>query len=65
MIDMLATFYSSISYSRDVFVYLNSTDWNIEFEDQMQIGVGNYPLLLAIADFNKDESPEIVAANWK
>ena len=26
MIDMLATSYSSISYSRDVFVYLNSTD---------------------------------------
>ncbi len=43
----------------------NSTDGNIEFEDQMQIGVGNYPLSVATADLNMDESPEIVVANWE
>ena len=43
----------------------NSTDGNIEFEDQMQIGVGNYPLAVATADLNIDESPEIVVANWE
>jgi hypothetical protein len=66
MIDMLATSDASISDRREVFQYPNnSTDGNIEFEDQMQIGVGNYPLLLAIADLNMDESPEIVEANWE
>jgi hypothetical protein len=43
----------------------NSTDGNIEFEDQMQIGVGNYPLAVVTADLNMDESPEIVVANWE
>ena len=65
-IDMVTTSYDSNNNSRDVFVYLNnSTDGNIEFEDQMQIGVGNYPLSVATADLNMDESPEIVVANWE
>jgi hypothetical protein len=43
----------------------NSTDGNIEFEDQMQIGVGNYPLSVATADLNMDYTPEIIVANWE
>jgi hypothetical protein len=42
----------------------NSTDGNIEFEDQMQIGVGSYPLSVATADLNMDYTPEIIVANW-
>ena len=43
----------------------NSTEGNIEFEDQMQIGVGNYPLSIATADLNMDYTPEIVVPNWE
>lgn len=43
----------------------NSTDGNIVLEEQMQIDVGNYPLSVATADLNMDESPEIVVANWE
>ena len=43
----------------------NSTEGNIEFEDQMQIGVGNYPLSIATADLNMDYTPEIIVANWE
>ena len=43
----------------------NSNEGNIEFEDQMQIGVGNYPLSVATADLNMDSTPEIIVANWE
>ena len=43
----------------------NSNEGNIEFEDQMQIGVGNYPLSIATADLNMDYTPEIVVPNWE
>ena len=43
----------------------NSNEGNIEFEEQMQIGVGNYPLSVATADLNMDYTPEIVVANWE
>jgi hypothetical protein len=43
----------------------NSNEGNIEFEDQMQIGVGNYPLSVATADLNMDYTPEIIVANWE
>jgi len=43
----------------------NSTDGNIEFADQMQVGVGNYPLSVATADLNMDSTPEIIVANWE
>ena len=42
----------------------NSNEGNIEFEDQMQIGVGSYPLSVATADLNMDFTPEIIVANW-
>jgi len=42
-----------------------SNEGNIEFEDQMQIGVGNYPLSVATADLNMDYTPEIIVANWE
>jgi len=43
----------------------NSNEGNIEFEEQMQIGVGNYPLSVATADLNMDSTPEIIVANWE
>jgi len=43
----------------------NSNEGNIEFEEQMQIGVGNYPLAVATADLNMDYTPEIIVANWE
>jgi len=43
----------------------SSTEGSIVLEKQMQIGVGNYPLSVATADLNMDESPEIVVANWE
>ncbi len=42
-----------------------STEGNILLEEQMQIGVGNYPLSVATADLNMDFTPEIVVANWE
>jgi len=42
----------------------NSNEGNIEFQDQMQIGVGSYPLSVATADLNMDSTPEIVVSNW-
>jgi len=42
----------------------NSNEGNIEFQDQMQIGVGSYPLAVATADLNMDSTPEIVVSNW-
>ena len=42
----------------------NSNEGNIEFQDQMQIGVGSYPLSVATADLNMDYTPEIIVANW-
>ena len=43
----------------------SSTEGNIVLEEQMQIGVGNYPLAVATADLNMDFTPEIVVANWE
>ena len=43
----------------------NSNEGNIEFEEQMQIGVGNYPLSVATADLNMDYTPEIIVSNWQ
>jgi hypothetical protein len=41
-----------------------STEGNIVLEEQMQIGVGSYPLSVATADLNMDYTPEIIVANW-
>jgi hypothetical protein len=41
-----------------------STEGNILLEEQMQIGIGSYPLSIATADLNMDFTPEIVVANW-
>jgi len=43
----------------------SSTEGNIALEEQMQIGVGNYPLSIATADLNMDSTPEIVVSNWE
>ena len=42
----------------------SSTEGNIVLEEQMQIGVGSYPLSIATADLNMDSTPEIVVSNW-
>ena len=42
----------------------SSTEGNIALEEQMQIGVGSYPLSIATADLNMDSTPEIVVSNW-
>jgi hypothetical protein len=43
----------------------SSTEGNILLEDQMILGVGNYPLSLAMSDLNMDSTPEIIVANWE
>jgi hypothetical protein len=43
----------------------SSTEGNISLEEQMQIGVGGFPLSIATADLNMDYTPEIVVANWE
>jgi len=43
----------------------SSTEGNIVLEEQMIIGVGNYPLSIATADLNMDSTPEIVVTNWE
>jgi len=43
----------------------SSTEGNIALEEQMQIGIGNYPLSIATADLNMDSTPEIVVSNWE
>ena len=43
----------------------SSTEGNIVLEEQIIIGVGNYPLSIATADLNMDSTPEIVVANWE
>jgi len=43
----------------------SSTEGNIVLEEQMIIGVGNYPLSIATADLNMDSTPEIIVANWE
>jgi hypothetical protein len=42
-----------------------STPGNISLEEQMQIGVGGFPLSIATADLNMDATPEIVVTNWE
>ncbi len=43
----------------------SSTEGNIVLEEQMIIGIGNYPLSIATADLNMDYTPEIIVANWE
>jgi hypothetical protein len=43
----------------------SSTEGNISLDAQMQIGVGNYPNPLAMADLNMDSTPEIIVSNWE
>jgi hypothetical protein len=43
----------------------SSTEGNISLEEQMQIGVGGFPLSIATADLNMDFTPEIVVSNWE
>jgi len=43
----------------------SSTEGNIALEEQMIIGVGNFPLSIATADLNMDSTPEIVVSNWE
>ena len=43
----------------------SSTEGNISLEEQMELGVGNYPLSIATADLNMDSTPEIVVSNWE
>ena len=43
----------------------SSTEGNISLEEQMQIGVGGFPLSIATADLNMDSTPEIVVSNWE
>ncbi|MGY8783653.1 MAG: dockerin type I domain-containing protein, partial [Fidelibacterota bacterium] len=41
----------------------SSTEGNISLEEQIQIGVGGFPLSIATADLNMDSTPEIIVAN--
>ena len=43
----------------------SSTEGSIVLEEQMIIGIGNYPLSIATADLNMDSTPEIVVSNWE
>jgi len=43
----------------------SSTEGNISLEEQMQIGVGGFPLSIATADLNMDSTPEIIVSNWE
>ena len=49
----------------DIRIVNTSTEGNIALEEQMIIGVGNYPLSIASADLNMDFTPEIVVTNWE
>ena len=42
-----------------------STEGNIVLEEQMQIGIGSFPLSIATADLNMDSTPEIIVSNWE
>ncbi|MDP7028381.1 MAG: dockerin type I repeat-containing protein, partial [Candidatus Marinimicrobia bacterium] len=41
------------------------TEGNIILEEQMELGIGNFPLSIATADLNMDFTPEIVVSNWE
>jgi len=43
----------------------SSTEGNIELEEQMELGIGSFPLSIATADLNMDFTPEIVVSNWE
>jgi len=43
----------------------SSTVGNIALEEQMILGIGNFPLSIATADLNMDSTPEIVVSNWE
>jgi len=43
----------------------SSTEGNIALEEQMILGIGNFPLSIATADLNMDSTPEIVVSNWE
>ena len=42
-----------------------STEGNIILEEQMELGIGSFPLSIATADLNMDFTPEIVVSNWE
>ena len=42
-----------------------STPENISLDEQMIIGIGNFPLSVVAADLNMDATPEIVVTNWE
>ena len=43
----------------------SSTEGDIALEEQMELGIGSFPLSIATADLNMDFTPEIVVANWE
>jgi len=43
----------------------SSTEGNIALEEQMELGIGSFPLSIATADLNMDFTPEIVVSNWE
>jgi len=43
----------------------SSTEGNIALEEQMELGIGSFPLSIATADLNMDSTPEIVVSNWE
>ena len=42
----------------------SSTEGNIVLEEQMELGIGSFPLSIATADLNMDSTPEIIVSNW-
>ena len=42
----------------------SSTEGNIALEEQMELGIGSFPLSIATADLNMDSTPEIIVSNW-
>jgi len=42
----------------------SSTEGDIALEEQMELGIGSFPLSIATADLNMDSSPEIIVSNW-
>jgi len=43
----------------------SSTEGNIALEEQMELGIGSFPLSIATADLNMDSTPEIIVTNWE
>jgi hypothetical protein len=43
----------------------SSTEGDIALEEQMELGIGSFPLSISTADLNMDSTPEIVVSNWE